>query len=180
MVYVFLAEGFEEVEALAPVDILRRAEIEVKTVGIGSNIIRGSHGIPVIADLDTNEIILDDNIEMIVLPGGMPGTVNLEKNENVSRAIDFCLKNDKFISAICAAPSILGHKGILDDKKATCFPGFENELGKAVYCSDLVVNDGKITTAKGAGAAVKFGLKLVELLVSAAKAEALEASLQCK
>lgn len=180
MVYVFLANGFEEVEALAPVDILRRADVEVKTVGVGSEIIRGAHGIPVITDLDSNEIELDDNTNMIVLPGGMPGTVNLEKNENVQRAIDFCIDNNKYISAICAAPSILGHKGILDGKTATCFPGFENELGKACYSSDLVVNDGMITTAKGAGAAIKFGLKLVELLVSKEKFEALEASLQCR
>ncbi len=180
MVYVFIAEGFEEVEALAPVDILRRAEVEVKTVGIGSNIIRGSHGIPVITDLDSKEIILDDNLEMIVLPGGMPGTINLEANDDVQKAIDFCMDNNIYISAICAAPSILGHKGVLDGKKATCFPGFENELGKACYSNALVVNDGRITTAKGAGAAVKFGLKLVELLVSKEKSEALEASLQCK
>ena len=179
MVYVFIAEGFEEVEALAPVDILRRAEVEVKTVGIGSNIIRGFHGIPVITDLDSKEIILDDNLEMIILPGGMPGTINLEANDDVQKAIDFCMDNNIYISAICAAPSILGHKGVLDGKKATCFPGFENELGKACYSDSLVVNDGRITTAKGAGAAVKFGLKLVELLVSKEKSEALEASLQC-
>ena len=180
MVYVFLANGFEEIEALAPVDILRRAGVEVKTVGIGSNIIRGSHDIPVITDLDSNEIKLDENLKMIILPGGMPGTVNLEANENVQKAIDFCVDNNIYISAICAAPSILGHKGLLDGKSATCFPGFENELGDACYSNKLVVNDGKITTAKGAGAAVKFGLKLVELLISKEKSEALEASLQCK
>ena len=180
MVYVFLANGFEEVEALAPVDILRRADVDVKTVGVGSEIIRGAHGIPVITDLDANEIELNENIEMIVLPGGMPGTVNLEKNENVQKAIDYCIDNNKYISAICAAPSILGHKGILDGKTVTCFPGFEKELGKANYSHELVVNDGKITTARGAGAAIKFGLKLVELLVSKEKSEALEASLQCK
>lgn len=180
MVYVFLANGFEEIEALAAVDILRRAEIDLKTVGIGSNIIRGSHDIPVITDLDSNEIELNEQLEMIVLPGGMPGTFNLEENSNVQKAIEYCLDNNKYISAICAAPSILGHKGILDGKEATCFPGFEKELGQAVYSSNLVVNDGKITTAKGAGCAVKFGLKLVELLVSKDKSEALEASLQCK
>lgn len=180
MVYVFLANGFEEIEALTPVDILRRADVEVQTVGIGSNIIRGAHGIPVITDLDANEIKLDEKIEMIILPGGMPGTVNLEGNGNVQKAIDFCLNNNKYISAICAAPSILGHKGILDGKNATCFPGFENELGKACYSDELVINDEKITTAKGAGAAVKFALKLVELLVSKDKSDALEASLQCK
>lgn len=180
MVYVFLAEGFEEVEALAPVDILRRSGIDVKTVGINSNIIRGSHSIPVITDLDINEIEPDESIDMIVLPGGMPGTLNLEANEKVLSFIDYCVANDIYISAICAAPSILGHKGILKGKKATCFPGFESELNGATVTEDLVVNDGKITTAKGAGAAVKFGLALVSLLSGKEKAEALKASLQCK
>ncbi len=180
MVYVFLAEGFEEVEALAPVDLLRRSGIDVKTVGINSNIIRGSHAIPVITDLDINEIEPDKSIEMIVLPGGMPGTLNLEANKKVLSFIDYCCENDIYISAICAAPSILGHKGILKGKKATCFPGFEKELDGATVLPDLVVNDGKITTAKGAGAAVKFGLKLVSLLAGKEKALSLEASLQCK
>lgn len=180
MVYVFLAEGFEEVEALAPVDILRRSGIEVRTVGINSNIIRGSHSIPVITDLDINEIEPDDNIEMIVLPGGMPGTLNLEANEKVQSFIDYCTENDKYISAICAAPSILGHKGLLNGKTATCFPGFEKELQGATLSSEFVVNDGKITTAKGAGAAIKFGLMLSSLLAGKEKADALEASLQCK
>lgn len=180
MVYVFLAEGFEEIEALAPVDILRRSSIEVKTVGINSNIIRGSHSIPVITDLDINEIEPDESIDMIVLPGGMPGTLNLEANEKVLSFIDYCVENDIYISAICAAPSILGHKGILNGKKATCFPGFESELNGATVTEELVVNDGKITTAKGAGAAVKFGLTLVSLLAGKENADALEASLQCK
>lgn len=180
MVYVFLAEGFEEVEALAPVDILRRSGIEVKTVGINSNIIRGSHSIPVITDLDINEIEPDESVEMIVLPGGMPGTLNLEANDKVLSFIDYCFENDIYISAICAAPSILGHKGILKGKKATCFPGFESELSGAEVTEELVVNDGKITTAKGAGAAVKFGLTLISILAGKEKADALEASLQCK
>lgn len=180
MVYVFLAEGFEEVEALAPVDILRRSGIEVKTVGINSNIIRGSHSIPVITDLDINEIEPDESVDMIVLPGGMPGTLNLEANEKVLSFVDYCVENDIYISAICAAPSILGHKGILKGKRATCFPGFESELIGATVTKELVVNDGKITTAKGAGSAVKFGLMLVSLLAGKEKADALEASLQCK
>lgn len=180
MVYVFLAEGFEEVEALAPVDLLRRCGVDVKTVGINSSIIRGSHAIPVITDLDINEIEPDESIDMIVLPGGMPGTLNLESNEKVLSFIDYCVKNNIYISAICAAPSILGHKGLLDGKKATCFPGFEKELSGAIVTDKLVVNDGKITTAKGAGAAVKFGLMLVSLLLGKEKADALEASLQCK
>lgn len=181
MVYVFLANGFEEVEALAPVDALRRCELEVRTVGIGSQVIKGSHGISVLCDLDDNQISLDDNINMIVLPGGMPGTLNLEKNENVIKAIDFCINNDKYIAAICAAPSILGHKGILKGKKAICFPGFEEQLlGCEVISDELVVQDGKIITAKGAGAAIEFGLKLVEVLISKKRADLLKGSLQCR
>lgn len=180
MVYVFLAEGFEEVEALTPVDILRRAEIEVKTVGINSSVIRGAHGIPVITDLDINEIEPDESVEMIVLPGGMPGTRNLEENEKVIKFIDYCADNGKQISAICAAPSILGHKGLLKGKKATCFPGFESELEGAEYTGSSVVTDGLITTAKGAGVAIEFALCLVSILKGKDTAESLEASLQCE
>lgn len=180
MVYVFLAEGFEEVEALTPVDVLRRAEIDVKTVGINSNIIRGSHKIPVITDLDINEIKPDDSIEMIILPGGMPGTLNLESNEKVIEFIDYCNDNEKYISAICAAPSILGHKRLLNGKKATCFPGFESELEGAEYTGESVVRDGRITTAKGAGVALEFALCLVSVLKGKDAADKLRASLQCK
>ena len=180
MIYVFLAEGFEEIEALTPVDLLRRCELDVKTVGINSNIIRSSRGIPVITDLDANEIVLDDKLQMIVLPGGMPGTLNLEKSQKVQDAIDFCVKNDIYIAAICAAPSILGHKGLLDNKKATCFPGYESELKGAELSEDLVCKDGKIITGKGAGASIEFSLALVETLISKERAELLKGSLQCK
>ena len=110
MIYVFLAEGFEETEAIAPIDLLRRSGRNVITVGVGNKTIKGSHGIPVTADITAEEISLNDELEMIVLPGGMPGTINLEKSEYVQSAIDYCVKNRKFIGAICAAPSILGHK----------------------------------------------------------------------
>ena len=128
MIYAFLANGFEEIEAITIIDILRRAEKEVITVGIGDNIIRGAHGMVVVADTQDNMIELDDKLEMIFLPGGMPGTLNLERSAVVQSAIDYCVENDKYIAAICAAPSILGHKGILDGKKACCYPGFEQEL----------------------------------------------------
>lgn len=179
MVYVFLADGFEETEAIAPIDILRRAGLDVKTVGIGSCIIRGSHSIPIVTDFDDMQIKIDDSVDMIVLPGGMPGTLNLEKNKTVQAAIDYCAQNDRFIGAICAAPSILGHKGLLKSKKATCFPGFENELTGAEVCGDSVVIDGKIITAKGAGVAVEFGLALVKALVGEAKYKKLHDSMQC-
>lgn len=164
MIYVFLADGFEETEALAPVDLLKRAGKEVITVGVTGNVVTGSHGIQVIAD--TNEISLDDSLEMIVLPGGMPGTLNLEKSQCVQNAIDYCVLNNKFIGAICAAPSILGHKGLLKDKKAICYPGFESHLEGAVISDNSVEEDGIFITARGAGVAINFGLKLVEKAVS--------------
>ncbi len=164
MIYVFLADGFEETEALAPVDLLKRAGKEVITVGVTGNVVTGSHGIQVIAD--TNEISLDDSLEMIVLPGGMPGTLNLEKSQCVQNAIDYCVLNNKFIGAICAAPSILGHKGLLKDKKAICYPGFESHLEGAVISDNSVEEDGIFITARGAGVAIDFGLKLVEKAVS--------------
>lgn len=180
MVYVFLAEGFEEMEALAPVDILRRAGVEVCTVGVTSETVTGSHKIPVKADITVDKIVLDNNLDMIVLPGGMPGTLNLEANPNVLAAVDFCAENNRYIAAICAAPSIVGHKGLLKDRYAVCFPGFEKDLKGAKISDRLVAVDGKFITAKGAGCSIKFGLKLAELLCSKAKADALEASLQCK
>lgn len=180
MIYVFIADGFEEAEALVPVDIMRRAELEVVTVGIGSCIIKGSHGIRVMTDTDEKQITMDENVDMIVLPGGMPGTLNLEKNETVQSAIDYCIANDKLIGAICAAPSILGRRNLLEGKKATCFPGFEQFLLGAEYTGGSVVRDGKIITAKGAGVATKFGLALVEAITNnKARANRLAQALQC-
>lgn len=171
MIYVFLAQGFEETEAIAPIDILRRCGKEVITVGIGDNIIKGSHGIAVVTDTEDKLIELNSDLEMIVLPGGMPGTLNLEKSETVQKAIDYCTANNLYIGAICAAPSILGHKGLLKGKKATCYTGFEDQLAGAEVTDEPAVIDGKIITARGAGVAVDFGLKLVEALVSKEKSE---------
>lgn len=180
MVYVFLADGFEDIEALAPIDILRRANVDVKTVGVTGKEVTSSHGVTVKADISVSDIKLDSDLELIVLPGGMPGTLNLEASVGVQKAIDFCAANDKYIAAICAAPSILGHKGLLKGKKATCFPGFEKDLVGANACSDLVVKDGKIITGKGSGACIEFGLKLAEILVSADAALNIKAGMQCK
>lgn len=179
MIYVFLANGFEETEAIAPIDILRRCELDVKTVGIGEEVVVSSHGVAVIPDITEVDFIPSDDIEMIVLPGGMPGTLNLEKSRTVQSAIDYCVENGKYIGAICAAPSILGRKGLLNGKKATCFPGFEGLLTGAELSADGVVRDGKIITAKGAGVAVDFGLKLAEVLTSEANAKKIKAALQC-
>lgn len=180
MIYCFFAEGFEEMEAICPIDILRRGECEVVTVGVGRATVKGSHGISVYADITDSEITLNSDLEMMILPGGMPGTLNLEKNENVQRAIDFCVENNRYIGAICAAPSILGHKGILKDREAICFPGFEGQLNCKGLSDDFVCRDGNIITAKGAGVAQEFGLKLLECLKGNALSEKIKASLQCR
>lgn len=179
MIYAFLAKGFEEVEAIASIDVIRRAEIEICTVGIGSKIVCGSHNIPVFCDLDESEVSVDDNVDGILLPGGMPGTLNLESNSTVNKFIDFCSENGRLLCAICAAPSILGHKGLLEGKKAVCFPGFESELKGAEISSQFVETDGNIITAKGMGSAVDFGIKIVEKIKGAQAASKLKASLQC-
>lgn len=180
MIYCFIADGFEEMEAIAPIDILRRADCNVQVVGIGDQIITGAHDISVCADITAAEIVLDDSLEMIILPGGMPGTLNMEANRYVQAAIDYCAATDKPIAAICAAPSVLGHSGLLKGKNATCFPGFEDQLDGAILSDKLVVTDGKITTAKGAGVAVDFALELLRVLKGEAKAEKLRASMQCR
>lgn len=178
MIYFFLANGFEEIEGLAPVDVLRRSGISVQTVGVGEKTVTGSHGISVVCDILDSEISLDDSLQGVFLPGGMPGTLNLEKSENVNRAIDYCIENNLLVSAICAAPSILGHKGLLKNKKAVCFPGFEAELEGAALSDDFVCEDGNILTAKGMGSAVEFGLRIAEYLTDKSKANKIRSTLQ--
>ncbi len=173
MIYIFLANGFEECEALAPIDILRRADIEIKTVGVGSKTVTGSHGIPVVCDLSEDELNTNA-LRGIILPGGMPGTLNLENSKTVQTYIDYAAKNSLLIGAICAAPSILGHKGLLRDKKATCFTGFEKDLIGADIKNEPVVSDGNIVTSFGAGAAFAFGFSLLEALTDSATAEKLK------
>ncbi len=179
MIYAFLAQGFEETEAITVVDILRRAGKEVNTVGIGGKSVTGSHGITVAADISDKEVKLDGNLEMVFLPGGMPGTLNLEKSDTVQSALDYCIANSLYIAAICAAPSILGHKGILKGKKASCFPGFENQLEGAEVSADAVSVDGNIITSRGPATAVALGIKLAEIFTSAEKAAKLGESLIC-
>ena len=176
MIYVFLAEGFEEVEALTPVDVLRRAGCAVQTVGIGGRVVRGSPGTAVQADITDDEARLDD-IEMAVLPGGMPGAQNLERSPVVQRALEQCLAHGKYLAAICAAPFILGHKGVLSGKKATCYPGFEKELKGARVTGAQTEVDGSIITGRGPGAAMAFALTLVKILVNQEKAEELAAAM---
>ena len=162
MIYMFIAEGFEEIEALCPLDLMRRAGLEVKTVGVGGASVTGAHGITVSTDLSDNDL-LDENVEMIFLPGGMPGTLNLAASDVVRTAILNAHKNGSYIAAICAAPSILGDMGLLKGKNAVCYPGFEERLTGATVCYDKVVLDGKLLTARGMGAALDMGLKIVEI-----------------
>lgn len=178
MIYVFLAEGFEEIEALTPVDILRRAELEVKTVGVGGKTVTGSHGITVTADIEEKDITTDD-MDMMILPGGMPGTLNLEKSPIVTACAEYCARNSIYLAAICAAPSILGHMGILNGREAICFPGFEGELKGAVLSNKPVCVDGTVITAKGMGVATQFGLKLAELMAGPEAASKIHAAIQC-
>lgn len=180
MIYVFLADGFEEVEALAPVDILRRCGANVVTVGIGGSEITGSHGITVKTEIDDSQVTTD-NMEAVILPGGMPGTLNLEKSPVVRSSINYCAQNDLPICAICAAPSILGHMGLLRGRKTVCFPGFEQELdGAEVLKGVLTVTDGKIVTGKGAGAAIEFGLNIAALIMGEKLSEKTRMALQCR
>lgn len=171
MIYVFLADGFEETEAIAPIDMLRRAKLDVKTVGIGTKTPTSSHGITVTADITADEVSLDSRLQLIVLPGGMPGTLNLKASETVQKAIAYCVENNIPVGAICAAPSILGDLGLLEGREAVCFPGFEKNLLGAKVQNKLCVTDGQFTTACGAGAALAFGLELVRVLCGAEKSE---------
>ncbi len=180
MVYVFLADGFEEIEALAPVDFLRRAGIEVNIVGVTGDVCIGAHGIEVKTDVSLSGIALDDNLQGVILPGGMPGADNLDKSPEVHNAIDYCIENRKIVCAICAAPFVLGKKGLLNGKKATCFPGFEEYLEGADVLSEGVVRDGNIITARGAGVAWEFGAEIAAQIVGKEKSEGILGAIQWK
>lgn len=180
MFYVFLANGFEEIEALAPVDFLKRMGVEVVTVGVSGKFICGAHGINVEADILLSDVQLNDDLQGVMLPGGMPGADNLDKCADVHRAIDFCIDNNKTVAAICAAPFILGKKGILNGKNATCFPGFEGELTGACISEAGVVTDGNVITARGAGVAWEFGAAIGTALVNKEKSDGILKAIQWK
>ena len=161
-IFVFLAEGFEEIEALTPVDVLRRAGLSVQTVSVmDEQVVAGAHGVPVLADKMFAEINPED-AEMILLPGGLPGATNLDAHEGLSRMILDFAAAEKPLAAICAAPLVLGNRGLLQGKKATCYPGFEIYLQGAEYTAALVEKDGNIITGKGPGAAMEFAFAIVE------------------
>lgn len=174
MIYMLLADGFEETEALCPLDILRRADLDVCTVGIGGKQITGAHGITVTADLTEDGLyaLQTINLELLILPGGMPGTKNLDASPLTHKLLDIALKQDSYIAAICAAPMILGKRGILRNKLAVCYPSFEQYLEGAIIPSNKkAVRDGKIITAMGMGVATDFGLLTVEALCGKSKAD---------
>ena len=177
MVYLFLAEGFEEIEALCVLDLLRRAGVETKTVGVTGKTVSGSHNIPVVCDVTENEININDDFDMIILPGGLPGSDNLHASKVVDAFINKAIENDKLICAICAAPYILGVRGLLKGKKATCYPGFENRLEGAICQDTGVVRDGKIITARAMGSATDFALEIIEALLGKEAREKIRASI---
>lgn len=179
MLYLFLADGFEEVEAIATIDVIRRAGLEIKTVGVSGDIIRGAHDIYIKSDSTTVDF---SDIDGVILPGGMPGTTNLKKDQLVNKTIDYCYENGKLISAICAAPSIIGALDMLNGKRAVCFPGFEDELTGAKLESGGVVRDGNIITAKGAGVSLEFAAEIVDYFNDSPNSKGREIldSMQCK
>ena len=179
MIYEFLADGFEIIEAMAPVDMLRRAKAEVKTVGISKKEITSSCGIKVISDISEEEIDIN-SVNAIILPGGLQGALNLDSSRTVDKCLEFCASNNRLICAICAAPLVLGRKGLLNGRNAVCFPGFEDELHGAALSEDFVVRDGNIITAKGAGVATEFGLKIVEALYGKEMAAKIAKTIQCR
>ncbi len=173
-IFVFLATGFEEIEALTPIDVLRRAGLNVQTVSVMDElIVSGAHGVPVVADKMFADIHPED-AEMILLPGGLPGATNLDAHPGLSEMILSFAAEGKPLAAICAAPLVLGNRGLLEGKKATCYPGFETYLTGAAYTANLVEVDGNFITGKGPGAAMEFAFAIVEKYCGAAMVQELK------
>lgn len=176
MVYLFLADGHEEIEALTVVDLLRRAGVEIETVSItGNKKVVGSHGIAHMADKLFDEADFDV-AKMLVLPGGMPGTKNLEAYEPLMSKVDEFAQSGKYIAAICAAPTIFGHRGLLKGKEACCYPNMDNQLEGAKVKFNPVCHDGNIITSRGLGTAIEFALEIISTLSDAATAQKIASS----
>ena len=172
-VCIFLAEGFEEMEAMFPLDIMRRGGLNVKTVSVtGNKTVISSHQVPIVADLLFEEL-KEEEVEMIVLPGGLPGATNLDAHAGLDKLIMSFAAAGKPLAAICAAPMVLGKLGLLKGKKATCYPSFEQYLDGAECVNAHVVRDGNIITGMGPGAAMEFALTIVDLLVGKEKVDEL-------
>lgn len=176
MIYLFLADGFEESEAIIPLDMLRRAGCDVRTVGVTGDTVVSSRGVRILADVGIGDAA--DMPEAVILPGGMPGTKNLEASPDVQAMIDKVSSAGGIVAAICAAPSVLGHKNLLAGRRATCFPGWEKDLYGAVVTDAKAVTDGNFITGKGAGAAFEFGAEIVAALKGREVADKILAQMQ--
>jgi len=171
MVYMLLGTGFEETEAVTPLDLLRRAGIKTLTVGVDGKTVKGSHGIELVADITMDELDLTD-LEMIILPGGLGGVATARASKPALDALRFAWENGKFVAAICAGPTVLADLGITSGKKATCYPGCEDGMADAEMIPDVAcVRDGKLITGTSAGCAVSFGLELIKALKGDTAAE---------
>lgn len=174
MVYILLGTGFEETEAIAPLDLLRRANIEVMTVGLNGKTIYGGHGIGVEADITIGQMDLTQ-MDMIVLPGGLGGVASIRSCPEALEAVRFAWNNGKFVAAICAGPTVLADLGITDGKNATCYPGCEDGMGNAIMAENApCIRDERLITGTSAGCAIPFGLMLIEALKGAETAQRIQ------
>lgn len=172
MVYMLLGTGFEETEAVAPLDLLRRAGVEVKTVGLNGKLVYGSHHIGIEADLELAQ--LDTNqLEMVILPGGLGGVASIKDCPRALEVVKTAWEAGKFVAAICAGPTILAGLGILEGKQATCYPGCEDQMSGAIMVQEAAVTDGHVITGTSAGCAVPFGLALIAALKGQEAADAI-------
>lgn len=173
MVYMLLGTGFEETEAIAPLDLLRRAGVDVMTVGVGGKTVYGGHRIGIEADITLDEVDLT-NLEMVILPGGLGGVASVRASKEAMALLRFAWENEKFVAAICAGPTVLADLGITAGKKATCYPGCEADMGDAITVSDVpCIRDGNLITGASAGCAVAFGLELIAALKGRQAADAI-------
>ena len=171
MVYVLLGTGFEEMEALAPIDLLRRAGIEVMTVGVNGKTVYGGHNVGFASDITLDEMDLT-NLDMIVLPGGLGGVASVRASKAAMDALSFAWENGKFVAAICAGPTVLADLHITDNKKATCYPGCESQMGSANIVAAAAIRDGNLITGTSAGCATAFALELIAALKGQEAADA--------
>ena len=177
MVYMLLGTGFEETEAIAPLDLLRRAGVQILTVGINGKTVCGSHGIGIETDITLEELDLT-NLEMVIIPGGLGGVASVRASKEAMAALAFAWENDKYVAAICAGPTVLADLHITDGKNATCYPGCEDGMGSANMIADTAcVRDGNLITGTSAGCAIPFGLALIAALKGEAAAKAVEAQI---